>query len=96
MLNTIIALAIVVLGLLGYGIKSTSDKKKLKAEVKELKDSKEVLSSQMETINEVRKELNLIDEGKKPEKKSAAPSGDSTSRLERLNRLSNKGTGTKE
>lgn len=96
MLNTIIALAIVVLGLLGYGIKSTSDKKKLKEEVKELKDSKEVLSSQMETINEVRKELNLIDEEKKPEKKSAAPSGDSTSRLNRLNRLSNKGTGTKE
>ena len=96
MLNTIIALAIVVLGLLGYGIKSTNDKKKLKEEVKELKESKEVLSSQMETINEVRKELNLIDEEKKPEKKSAAPSGDSTSRLNRLNRLSNKGTGTKE
>ena len=62
MLNTIIALAIVILGLLGYGIKSTSEKKKLKEEVKELKESKEVLTSQMETINEVRKELNLIDE----------------------------------
>lgn len=96
MLNTIIALAIVVLGLLGYGIKSTSDKKKLKEEVKELKVSKEVLSSQMETINEVRKELNLIDDEKKPEKKSAAPTGDSNSRLNRLNRLSNKGTGTAE
>lgn len=94
MLNTIIALAIVVLGLLGYGIKSTNDKKKLKEEVKELKESKEVLSSQMETINEVRKELNLIDEEKKPEKKSAVPSGDSSSRLNRLNRLSNKGGNT--
>lgn len=91
MLNAIIALAVVVLGLLGYGIKSTSDKKKLKDEVKELKASKEVLSSQMETINEVRKELSLIESEKKPEKKSAAPTGDSASRLNRLNRLSDKG-----
>ncbi len=96
MLNTIIALAAVVLGLLCYGVKSTTDKRKLKDEVKELKESKEVLSSQMETINEVRKELNLIDEEKKPEKKSAAPTGDSTSRIERLNRLSNKGNSTGE
>lgn len=62
MLNTIIALAIVILGLLGYGIKSTADKKKLKDEVQQLKESKEVLTSEMETINEVRKGLNLIDE----------------------------------
>ena len=62
MLKTIIALAIVILGLLGYGIKSTADKKKLKDEVQQLKESKEVLTSEMETINEVRKGLNLIDE----------------------------------
>ena len=91
MLNAIIALAVVVLGLLGYGIKSTSDKKKLKDEVKELKAKKEVLSSQMVTINEVRKELSLIESGKKPEKKSAPATGDSASRLNRLNRLSDKG-----
>ena len=96
MLNTIIALAAVVLGLLCYGIKNITDKRKLKEEVKDLKATKEVLSSQMETINEVRKELNLIDEEKKPEKKSPAPSGDSASRLGRLNRLSDKGSATGE
>ena len=92
MLNTIIALAAVVLGLLCYGIKNITDKRKLKDEVQQLKESKEVLSSQMETINEVRKELSLIDEEKKPEKKGSAPTGDSASRLERLNKLSNKGS----
>ena len=89
MLNVIITLTVVVLGLLGYGVKSATDKKKLKEEVQTLKDTKEVLTSQMETINEVRKELNLIDSEKKPEKKSRAASGDSASRLERLNKLPN-------
>ncbi len=91
MLNAIIALAVVVLGLLGYGVKITSDKKKLKEEVKSLEDREEVLSGQMETINEVRKELNIIEEEKKPEKKETPQRGDSSSRLERLNKLSNKG-----
>ena len=90
MLNVIITLTVVVLGLLGYGVKSATDKKKLKEEVQTLKDTKEVLTSQMETINEVRKELNLIDEEAKPEKKSSAPSGDSASRIDRLNSLSDK------
>ena len=89
MLNVIITLAVVILWLLGYGVKTATDKKKLKEEVQTLKDTKEVLTSQMETINEVRKELNLIDSEEKPEKKSSAPSGDSASRLERLNKLSN-------
>ena len=90
MLNVIITLAVVILGLLGYGVKTASDKKKLKEEVQTLKDTKEVLTSQMETINEVRKELNLIGSEKKPEKKSSAPSGDSASRIDRLNSLSDK------
>ena len=89
MLNVIITLAVIILGLLGYGVKTATDKKKLKEEVQNLKDTKEVLTSQMETINEVRKELNLIDEEAKPEKKNSAPAGDSASRLERLNKLSN-------
>ena len=89
MLNVIITLAVVILGLLGYGVKTASDKKKLKDEVQTLKDTKEVLTSQMETINEVRKELNLIDSEKKPEKKASSPAGNSASRLERLNKLSN-------
>ncbi len=86
MLNVIITLAVVILGLLGYGVKSATDKKKLKDEVQTLKDTKEILTSQMETINEVRKELNLIDSEEKPEKKTAPR--DSASRLERLNKLS--------
>ena len=90
MLNVIITLAVVILGLLGYGVKTATDKKKLKEEVQTLKDTKEVLTSQMETINEVRKELNLIDSEEKPEKKASATSGDSASRIDRLNSLSDK------
>ena len=90
MLNVIITLAVVILGLLGYGVRTATDKKKLKEEVQTLKDTKEVLTSQMETINEVRKELNLIDEEAKPEKKNSAPAGDSASRIDRLNSLSDK------
>ena len=89
MLNVIITLTVVILGLLGYGVKAATDKKKLKEEVQTLKDTEEVLTSQMETINEVRKELNLIESEEKPEKKNSASSGDSASRLERLNKLSN-------
>ena len=89
MLNVIITLAVVILGLLGYGVKAATDKKKLKEEVQTLKDTKEVLTSQMETINEVRKELNLIETEEKPEKEQSAESGDSASRIQRLNKLSN-------
>ena len=96
MLNVIITLAVVILGLLGYGVKTATDKKKLKEEVQTLKDTKEVLTSQMETINEVRKELNLIDSEAKPEKKSSAPAGDSASRIDRLNSLSDKTGNTTE
>ena len=96
MLNVIITLAVIVLGLLGYGVKTATDKKKLKEEVQTLKDTKKVLTSQMETINEVRKELNLIDNETKPEKKSSAPSGDSASRIDRLNSLSDKTGNTTE
>ena len=96
MLNVIITLAVVVLGLLGYGVKTASDKKKLKDEVQTLKDTKEVLTSQMETINEVRKELNLIESEKKPEKKDSPATGDSASRIDRLNSLSDKTRNTTE
>ena len=96
MLNVIITLAVVILGLLGYGVKTATDKKKLKEEVQTLKDTKEVLTSQMETINEVRKELNLIESEKKPEKKDSPATGDSASRIDRLNSLSDKTRNTTE
>jgi hypothetical protein len=41
----------------------------------------------METVNEVRKELNLIQKETPPEEVIASPPGDSTSRLDRLNGL---------
>ena len=77
-------------------MKTASDKKKLKDEVQTLKDTKEVLTSQMETINEVRKELNLIESEKKPEKKDSPATGDSASRIDRLNSLSDKTRNTTE
>ena len=96
MLNVIITLAVVILGLLGYGVKTATDKKKLKEEVQTLKDTKEVLTSQMETISEVRKELNLIESEAKPEKKDSPATGDSGSRIDRLNSLSDKTGNTTE
>ena len=47
----------------------------------------ELLERQMETVNEVRKELKLTEAEESPEVEEAPPRGDSVSRLDRLNRL---------
>ena len=65
-------------------------------EEKELEEQKnEILRKQMETVNEVRKELKLVEKEPEPEVVEAPPAGDSSSRLDRLNRLhdSSKGSG---
>lgn len=63
---------------------------KLKEEKKDAETELYLLKSQMETVRECRKDLGLIDEKaeeEKPVKKDPPASGDSASRLERLNRL---------
>lgn len=69
---------------------SYSREKRLKEEKKESETELYLLKSQMETINECKKDLGLIDKEDKetrPEVKEAPISGDVTSRLERLNSL---------
>ena len=63
---------------------------KLEEEKKDAETELYLLRSQMETVRECRKDLGLIDEKaeeEKPVKKDPPESGDSSSRLERLNRL---------
>ena len=64
-------------------------------EAKWQKARADMLKSQMETAAEVKKELNAIDEEKKPEKKAKAAGGDSAARLARLNSLHDK-AGTRD
>lgn len=64
--------------------------KRLKEEKRDAEDRLHLLQSQMEAVNECRKELGLIEEKaeeEKPERKASPASGDSASRLDRLNGL---------
>ena len=62
----------------------------LKEERKDAEDQLYLVRSQMETVRQCREDLGLIEkkaEEEKPVKKDPPASGDSSSRLERLNRL---------
>lgn len=88
MSNVITALVAIILGLLGLVTYKNSKLKEQKQKTEEEATKKEILQKQMETVNEVKKELNLIDEEEKPQKKESVKSGDVATRLERLNKLS--------
>ncbi len=88
MSNVITALVAIILGLLGLVTYKNSKLKEQKQKTEEETTKKEILQKQMETVNEVKKELNLIDEEEKPQKKESVKSGDVATRLERLNKLS--------
>ena len=69
---------------------SVGREKKLKEEKRDAEDRLHILQSQMEAVNECRKDLGLIEgkaEKEKPERKDSPASGDSASRLDRLNGL---------
>lgn len=88
MLDAIVAAVIAVIAALGSLLAaSEKKKKKLKDEADFEKKKAEILEKQMETINEVRKELKIIEEEEPPKVEGAPPRGDSDSRLDRLNRL---------
>lgn len=88
MSNIITALVAVILALLGLVSYKTSKLKEQKQKTEEETAKKEILQKQMETVNEVKKELNLIDKEEKPQKTEPVKSGDVSTRLERLNKLS--------
>ena len=89
MSNTVIGLIIAVLALLGFGTYKSKKLSVQKQKTKEAEAKARLREKQMETVYEVRKELNLIEEEKQPEKKETPVSGDSESRIEHLNKLHN-------
>lgn len=89
MSNTVFGLIIAVLALLGFGTYKSMKLSEQKQKTKEAEAKAQIREKQMETVHEVRKELNLIEDEKEPENKKAPLSGDSESRIERLNKLHN-------
>ena len=87
MADLIIGLIVAVLGLLGFGIYKSHKLDEQKEKTQEAEAKAEIAQKQMEVVHEVRKELKVIEEEKAPEKVEAPASGDSSSRLDRLNRL---------
>ena len=85
----ILSLIVAVLGLLGFGIYKSHKLDEQKEKTQEAEARAEIREKQMEVVYEVRKELKAIEEEKPPEKKAAPATSDSTSRLDRLNRLHN-------
>lgn len=87
MADLIIGLIVAVLGLLGFGIYKSHKLDEQKEKTQEAAAKAEIAQKQMEVVHEVRKELKIIEDEKPPEKVEAPASGDSSSRLDRLNRL---------
>ena len=87
MAEFVFSLIVAVLGLLGFGIYKTHKLEDQKIKTQEAEARAEVARKQMEVVHEVRKELEVIEEEKPPEKVEAPISGDSDSRLDRLNKL---------
>ena len=85
--DLVIGLIVAVLGLLGFGIYKSHKLDEQKEKTQEAEAKAEIAQKQMEVVHEVRKELKVIEEEKAPEKVEAPASGDSSSRLDRLNRL---------
>ena len=89
MSDVILGLVVTILGLLGFGIYKSHKLENQKIKTQEAEAKAEIAQKQMEIVHEVRKELKVIEEEKPPEKVEAPASGDSASRLNRLNRLHN-------
>lgn len=85
----IFSLVVAVLGLLGFGIYKSQKLDEQKAKTQEAEAKAKKREKQMEVVHEVRKELKVIEEEKPPEKVEPPASGDSSSRLDRLNKLHN-------
>lgn len=87
MAEFVISLIVAVLGLLGFGIYKSHKLEDQKIKTQEAEARAEVARKQMEVVHEVRKELKVVEEEKPPQTVEAPISGDSDSRLDRLNKL---------
>ena len=87
MADLIIGLIVAVLGLLGFGIYKSHKLDEQKEKTQEAEAKAEIAQRQMEVVHEVRQEIRKVEQEKEPEKKAAPVAGDSSSRLDRLNRL---------
>lgn len=87
MRELILGLVVAVLGLLGFGVYKSHKLDEQKDKTREAEAKAEIREKQMEVVHEVRKQLNIIEKEKPPEKVESPAAGDSGSRLERLNRL---------
>ena len=87
MVELISTLVLAILGLLGFGIFKSHKLDQQKEKTREAEAKAEIREKQMEVVHEVRKDLKVIEQEKPPEKVEAPSSGDSDSRLDRLNQL---------
>ena len=87
MVDVIVGLLVAVLGLLGFGIYKSHKLEDQKIKTQQAEAKAEIREKQMEVVHEVRKELNVIEEEKPPQKTEPPIAGDSDSRLDRLNKL---------
>ncbi|MBQ3697689.1 MAG: hypothetical protein II883_07185 [Spirochaetales bacterium] len=87
MRELILGLVMAVLGLLGFGVYKSHKLDEQKTKTQEAEAKAEIREKQMEVVHEVRKQLNIIETEKPPEKMESPAAGDSGSRLERLNKL---------
>ena len=87
MAELIAGLLVALLGLLGFGIYKSNKLEEQKLKTQQAEAKAEIREKQMEVIHDVRTELKVIEEEKEPERTTAPASGDSDSRLARLNGL---------
>lgn len=87
MSELVLGLVMAVLGLLGFGVYKSHKLEQQKEKTRDAEAKAEIREKQMEVVHDVRKELGIIEEEKPPQKTAAPVSGDSSERLDRLNRL---------
>ena len=87
MVDVIVGLLVAVLGLLGFGIYKSHKLEDQKIKTQQAEAKAEIREKQMEVVHEVSRELKVIEEEKPPQNTEAPVSGDSDSRLDRLNKL---------
>ena len=87
MAEVILGLIIAILGLVGFGIYKSNKLENQKLKTMEAEARAKIAEKQMEVVHEVRQEIRKVEQEKEPEKKAAPAAGDSSSRLERLNKL---------
>lgn len=80
-------LIVVILGLFGINVMKSKKIKKQKEEIKTSDKIIEQKKEELKTINDTHKRIEKIKETPKPEVKASPKAGDSTSRIERLNKL---------